>query len=480
MLLFCFCGCEDYLSELPTKGSNQPITKIEQLEALLNVSPAENSKIYASPPAFYSTDDYEMSLDFYNSGLVSAVVQTEFLYHYTFKTDEIISLATDTRWSILYGQIYNANLILENVDKVEGEPVLKSRVKADAYFLRAYSYWTLANHYCLPYSESNLNELGLPKRVSTDMEEAISRVSLKEIYEFIESDLQEALKTEVVSPEYSWRVSKATVNAFLSRFYLHKQEYDKAEQAANDAIRQKGNVALKDYNTLFNYGPEYFNLCETNLLLERTIYWQESFYMEIQVNISQCQVPSNSLLSLYDHDNDARFTCFFINKNILLGAPLMTTLTYNAFGIGGYSLSGPSLPEVMLNRAESLLRRPNPDIPGALAIVNELRDKRVKAGSPGIHLSASTKEEALQKVLEERRRELPFVHRWDDIRRFAVNETPSDDVAVNHTFYTVENGSVDKTKTQTYTLPVGSRRYAIPINNQEIVFSRGQITQNTY
>lgn len=82
--------------------------------------------------------------------------------------------------------------------------------------------------------------------------------------------------------------------------------------------------------------------------------------------------------------------------------------------------------------------------------------------------------------MNERRREMPFVMRWYDIRRFAFNETPEDDVELRRTFYTIENGEVDFNTEKEYVLPVKSKRYAQPILTSEIQRSHGQIQQNQY
>ena len=148
---------------------------------------------------------------------------------------------------------------------------------------------------------------------------------------------------------------------------------------------------------------------------------------------------------------------------------------YAFFFDGRYIPTGPSVSEMLLNKAEILARKN--DIPGALTAVNLLRAKRLNVAAP---LAAATQAETIAKVLEERRRELPFSIRWYDIRRFSVNNYPADDVTVTRTFYKVNVGAVDITNTQTYTLAPGSKRYAVPINGVEIKASKDIIGQNSY
>jgi hypothetical protein len=89
------------------------------------------------------------------------------------------------------------------------------------------------------------------------------------------------------------------------------------------------------------------------------------------------------------------------------------------------------------------------DINSAMLKLNELLVKRWKAGT-FIPFSASTKEEALQIIKEERRKELLFRGlRWADIKR-----------------YNRDGDAITLTRTiggETYTLPPNDLRYAIAI-----------------
>lgn len=475
-------ACEDYLSETPTKGTNQPVKSLEQLEGLLN-NPTCWEMNMAAP---YSTDDYEIKTELYDAAVAKAsIFSMDVLHHYTFKNEEVASTVTDYLWSSLYSTIYNANLILENVDNVEGDAVLKARIKAEAYFLRAYTNWMIANFYCLPYCTANLQELGLPLRKTTDMTENLTRATLEDTYQFIEADLAEALKIDLVEPEYTWRASKATIQAFLSRYYMHKGEYEKAVEAADYALDHSGIAKLKDYNSLgvgLSVIPGLLEFPETAMYsIAQAVSWGEFFYARMNRIVSGWYVPSTGLVGLYDQENDMRYKRFFTYNGLIFLEPGFMALGYNMFFFGATQIpSGPSVPEVMLNKAECLLRQANPNVEGALSVANELRAHRMVPGASGIDLEAGTKEEALKKILEERRRELPFSHRWLDLRRFGVNETSLDDVDVVRTFYSLRNGTVDKSKIETYMLPAKSRRYAVPINEGDISASQGVIKQNTY
>jgi len=485
---FMAAACTDFLSELPTKGTNQPITTIEQLNGLLDgLSSAQGSWQENSITMAYATDDSHIPIDFYDAYPVRVSVPN--LYYYTFNIEDIPNEAVDGLWGGQFSLIYRANLILANVDKVSGDPDVKERVKAEAYFLRAYCYWVLANYYCLPYAPAHMEEQGVPKKISISDEENYSHMTLRETYELIDADIEEALKIDVEDSQNSWRADKATIHAFLSRYYMYRGEYDKAITAANYALEHKGTTKLRDYNTLVAGIPEYYvNPLDTifhseieNYTTPQIVNWEEIFYLRWAYIGSQWMIPSPELLALYDQQNDMRFKWFMHPKgNRRFSVTDMHVWRYSMFSDGRYAWSGPTIQEVMLNKAECLVRKTNPDIAGALALVNELRVHRIASGTPDLHLTALGVDEALIKILQERRRELPFGHRWWDIRRFSVTETTVDKVAITRVFHPVSKGAADRTQTVTYTLPVGSRRYAVPINGVEIDASQGILKQNTY
>lgn len=144
--------------------------------------------------------------------------------------------------------------------------------------------------------------------------------------------------------------------------------------------------------------------------------------------------------------------------------------------------SGPTVAEMLLIKAECQARQGN--FGDAMNTVNQLRAKRMdaEAGAEIINLSAASKEEAVRKILEERRREMPFSMRWFDIRRLNNNEDANDDVPVlKREFYPYTSaGILGKEPVKTYTLEKNSRRFAQPILNSEIESSLGAIQQNMY
>lgn len=470
-------GCKKYLEEEPRKQAS--VKTVSQLEALV-----DNALQFAyeeNYTAVNSTDDYEITKDLYKNNPASFNLNQ--LQYYVFNVDGIIGAINDPLWNNEFKKIFTANLILENIDDVTGDDVTRQRVKADAHFIRACSNWTLVNYYCAPYSSANMNTPGLPLKQTTDYTESLQRTTLKETYDFILADVVEAQKVanDDVDPRRAWRVSQKAISAFLSRYYLFTGDYEKCTQESDKALSSSA-VKLVDFSTLapgnsVTYNNPAVTLHYTELQYwnaAKFLYWPEFYYTRYVYNAYQFMIPSSALLALYDQQNDLRFKDLIIpNGGRRLNVINPPTYRYTFFNDGAYTPAGFTMSEVLLNKAEALARQG--DAGGAMTSVNILRQKRM---STYIALTATGKDDAIKKVLEERRREMPFVLRWCDIRRFSVNDYAGDDITVTRDFFEVSTTGVDVNTPKTYTLD--SKRLLVPISGAEIDASKGQITQNPY
>ena len=490
LALLTLASCNDYLDTIPSKGNNEMLTSSEQVEALFN----NNSMFIQSvsvPVA--SSDDMGMDNNMYDS---LGYMDQDFVNGLTFAVNDIeTNQYGDALWEGAYNKIFTANLIINEIDQVkDATETQKTNFLAQAHFIRALAMWELAQTYCQPYSSTTLSAPGLPLRTGNDYQENVTRASLKDTYDFILNDLKAALTTSTEDVGDRWLVSKPAVEAMMARYYLFTQDYAQAEAYAKKAMKSK-NVTLEDYN---GYSLEPATVMDPNTSEESSIeysqlwsyspnevtnYAENYFSAYFDVSNGIYLIPSESLISLYDQDNDLRFEQFF-NKHALwnnsisgFGDDLQYHRMQNSYGDDLLTM-GPTLPEMILTAAEAEARQGK--VAEAMATVNTLRRARIRNSASDIELSANSQEEAVKKILDERHREMPFISRWQDIRRLAYNEVSYDDVTVTHTFYKVVNNVVDNSEVLTYTLPVKSARYAQPITNLEIRRSKGQISQNEY
>lgn len=488
-------SCNKFLEAQPSKSSSLVVKTTAQLNSLLDnygsfYSEGNNNQIFS--------DDFGLTLDVYNGGRGTFNVMST--YFFTFWDAQFIPDLTDGFWTGEYRKIFTANLALSYLDKVSGTDTEKAIIKADAHFIRAYSYWVLANTYCLPYTEANKNEMGLPIKTETAFDKPVERQTLEKTYQQIEADLAEALKISVTLTQSGrprhWRASKAGVNAFAARYYLNRNNNAKAIEYANAALAEYS--TLVDYNTEMRYGidqniqinsgtPQAQNVTieypythDQQSDFTDMIGWKEFLYFRMLNYGSWFYVPSQDLLDLYDKTNDLRYT-----YHVVEGYSYTRGMAKPAYDYPGYIFffkdripSGPTVAEALLTKAEAQARSNDPS--GAMTTLNILRAKRFKTGSSFV-LSATGKDDAVEKVLKERRREMPFAQRWFDLRRYNNNDDPNDDVVLTRTFYPFTVGNVlFNEPVKTYTLPKNSRRYAAPLPRTEIISSNGVIKQNTY
>jgi len=498
-LMTSIISCDSFLDERPSKTTSVVPETLEQLEALLNnysnfINQASNELIFGSDDYGFNTDLYDASTSTYGT--------TEAVYG-MWDVDIAETITSRIFWPVEWKKVFTANLILQNLSSVSGDEAKKEQLRAECHFIRAYSYFEMANVFCLPYSDATKGELGLPIKQATSFEENIARATLEETYAYIEADLQEALtltKTfgQVNNLNNSWRASTAAVNAFAARYYLALNDNVKAQSYAQKALDEYD--VLRNYNTdmyystipsevtIFDPAPtqvpiQYPYTHDQQTVVEDRFEFGESYYFRQISNAGWKYWPSQELLDLYDQDNDLRY-----KYHVVEGYSYDRGAVDPAYNYPGYIFffksdipSGPSVSEMILTKAEAQVRQ------GAwtegIQTVNQLRVARMDmtADANVINLSASSQEEALTKVLEERRRELPFSRRWFDIRRYNNNDTPADDVVITRTFYPFNANTILGLETpQTYTLDKNSRRYAYPIPTTDIIASDGVLEQNTY
>ena len=176
-------------------------------------------------------------------------------------------------WNSCYGAIAVANAVLEkglqfkSTGMIEDEPMTpaeEARLNAilgEAYMIRAYHHFILAQIFCMPYRGDAINATlpGIPysTKTETTLDPKYDRGTLKQTYDSIEADLLRGLPliTEEYyqSPKYHFNL--ASSNSFAARFYLIKRDYEKVVQYANAAFR--GN----EPSSMLNDG-----------------WWQEDFY----------------------------------------------------------------------------------------------------------------------------------------------------------------------------------------------------------
>ncbi len=484
--LLSLSSCSDFLDKTPSKSSNTPVSTAANLLAVYdNLGNRYCNNYFAA----YSTDDAYIPREMY----ASAPAQFDINYvisNYTHFRDGIINNSTDGLWNGDYNRIYKANLMISSASEVTGTQEEVNEALSCAYFMRAYSYFELVTFYCQPWGEANKNELGVPLRMGLTFDEKIGRGTLEQTYAQIFSDLQ-ACEEHVIHdkvPSIPWRVSKCAINALYARIYLARGEFQNALTYASKALENAPDLfdfnnftwqtPAKKYDATDFWPAMELKQCETNTWNENKILYNytEWIYPDFANIRTQMSYPSPELIDLYDKTNDLRFRYYYTEH----GTRRMTNIKYdwyryNPWYDGRYLTSGLSTAEMLLIKAESQVRLGQWQ--DGLATLTPLREARYEQGT-ATALTANNQAEALQQVLAERRRELPFYFRFGDIKRFAMTEDPNDDVTVTREFYDMTVTKVNTDSPKTYPIPGNSKCWAMPIYQTEINSAQGAIEQN--
>lgn len=505
-----FVACDEWLSEEPSKSTKKTLKSTEQLDALLgNYSLFHQESV---TPA-YGTDDWGIAPEFYTAksgGVFNATSQLPYILYANEVDDARYSV-----WQKEYSKIYYANMAIEQAMGLEGSEEDKANLKAEGHFLRAYSMFNLALAHTLYYTGSNGDELGLSLQ-ALSFEDTPARANLADTWAAIDADLQEALK--ITAPlkgndgrRRVWRATTASVNAFAARYYLYRGDLASAKSYAEKALAEYS--TLSDYNQTMSFSQttaSYVINTKTGTEEKVTVYYpstynnrlsgaanfgkwfdMDGFYLARDMYSAHWWfVPSQDLVDTYaidlpggDTQNDLRFRYFFV-EDFSLKRGCTLDPAFRWWGVMAYEMealdAGPSVAEMMLIKAECQARAG--EYADAMKTIAPLRKARI-ATEVYTELTASSKDDAIKKVLQERRREMCFTMRWYDLKRLNANDYAADDVTVTREYYEFNAAAgtvlVDK-GVKTYTLEPNSRHYAIPIPKTEIAVGKGVIEQNVY
>lgn len=352
-------------------------------------------------------------------------------------------------WNYPFEQILNTNVILEGIEKVEHNPSNQSAwnaVKGSALFFRAFNYYNLAQVFCKPYqSTSAETDLGLPLRTSPVIKSEVQRSSLKDTYDLIYNDLNNALPLLPDVPAYKNRPSKNAALALLARIALSNEDYPKALDYTNQVLKSANQ--LLDYNevdsTAFFIFPQFNQ--------------EVIFHSTLQLYISMVYLTGAVDSSFYASFNsdDLRKPLYFKKFRDLY------RYWGNYSGAQNPFFNGLSTDEVYLINAEANIRTGKNE--QGIQILNKFLEKRLRKET-FIPVSFTTTEAIIKRIIEERKKELIGRGlRWSDLRRL------NKDQRYSITLSKILNG-------QKYTLLPNDKRYVFPIPQDEI--RKGGLTQN--
>ncbi|RUA09922.1 MAG: hypothetical protein DSY38_00170 [Fusobacteria bacterium] len=150
-------------------------------------------------------------------------------------------------WRYSYRVISNTNLFLQKIEDVEGEAAKKEDLKAQAYALRAFSYFNLVRMFGETAYTDDKNGRGVPINTTVNDLDGynIPRSTVEEDYNQILSDLSEAEKG-IKESDYKGFIDSHAVAAIQARVYLTMGDWANASKYAKKAYE---GFTLIDENT---------------------------------------------------------------------------------------------------------------------------------------------------------------------------------------------------------------------------------------
>lgn len=341
--------------------------------------------------------------------------------------------ATAGTLQVVYTQYYliisRANQILSLIDDAEIDAAVKSNVKGQALFLRAFSYFHLVQYFGdLPLHLSP---------VATKEEAALPLSPVSAIYDQMVQDLTAAVDLLPLKSKQTelGRVTKGTAYTLLGNVYMVLKNYSKAETQFAAVISSGEYQLLGDYASVFD--PKKKNHAESIFevqYLESTEGYSSDFifnFLPAPMDAAEVQritgvtnpsvvgnegwnIPSPELIDAYEA-GDLRKAASIATCKMSSGvsAPYVKKYahTYTLQGICGDNWPVYRYSEVLLFMAEALNEQNKPT--EAKPYINQVR---ARAGLGA--LTVSSQSDVRTAIANERRVELAFENkRWFDLLR---------------------------------------------------------------
>lgn len=344
--------------------------------------------------------------------------------------------------------ILRCNFVLQKVPAMDIDEAIKNRILGEAYFLRAHYYFILVRLFG-----------GVPLQTEpadSDSDLLLPRASVDEIYELIESDLEEAIARLPKRSEYTQanmgRATKEAAMAELARVYMtYHQDYEHYQEVVTlcDAIGEMGYRLEEDYADLWNpakqngvesifevqyYGKTNYDFWSN----ENQASWLSTFTGPRNSGMAAgCygwNQPTAEFVSQYETGDVRKEKTIFYT-----GCPTFDGMTYSsAYSTTGYNvrkflLTKTQSPDyntsnqnwvvtryadVLLMKAEALNEMGQTTLAEA-----PLYEVRCRAGLTNRSaIEGLSQMQMREKIIHERRMELAFEgHRWFDMIRYKDN-----------------------------------------------------------
>ncbi len=412
------------------------------------------------------SDELKVS-EFYNAGTV---------HEWQYNSTDVSIRDSYTAMTPYYRVIDRCNRVLAAVDNADstrlGDEVLRSKLKGEAMFLRAFSHFELYKYYCDNYNPTGL---AMPYMESPSIAPT-PRLTMDIYFQKLNSDVAAAKALLPSSLADIKRATKLAATGLQARIALYMRDWANAETYATEYIT---GIPLSPIGSFAGIWTDA-NTNEQAWRLERTVaiggrvgaLWragQSGGTTSAPIIGTITWQPSNELWNSYDQINDVRFASYLKEEPILIAANRNSRLVHKYSGTG-YATPNENVNhakvfrtgEMYLIRAEA--RAEQNKFTGANSAESDINALRAARITGYVNVVFGSKNAAIDAIILERFKELAFEgHRFWDLKRRGLP---------------VERLAADAPTSSATTLPAGNFRFLLPIPNVEIQASGGVLEQN--
>lgn len=363
-----------------------------------------------------------------------------------------------TAFPLYYRIIDRVNRVLKALPNVAAanatEEALKSRLKGEALFLRAFCHFELYRYYS---NSSSSSDLALAYMESPSLEPQ-SRTTVGTYFTKLKADLATAKPLLPTAFSDLYRATAAAASGLQARVALYLKEYTDAVTYSTEYINALPLASRTAFPSIWTDG----STAEVAFKLSRTASLGTkigSLYRNTSSNSSNIGTiawfPSNKLWDSYDQTNDVRFSSY-LKTEPLLPANRPDKKMVNKYSGGAYGTPTENVAdakvfrtgEMYLIRAEAKAELNNST---AADDLNALRAARINGY---VNATFATKDLLIDAIMMERFKELPFEgHRFWDLKRRGLP---------------VSRLSTDAPSANATTLAAGNFRFLLPIPKSEV------------
>lgn len=305
-------------------------------------------------------------------------------------------------WGSIYAAVNAINVFLDGLTtswdagKLDGKisQAEYDQFRSESYTLRALCYFDLLQLYCKPYNQGNGTNPGVPLRLKAEKSAEgndLARSTVAEVYTQILKDLNDAepLAISAYSTDLlnTTRIHKNTIIALKTRVYMNMQDWAKVLSESAKIVSASAPFTATS-GVAFVLNPSYTAIFKTPYTSKESIFSMpmtttntpgtqnglphyysysssESYYLNLNPGFAYALMDAT----------DVRKTSLLLNdsKYFLTKFPDYTTLTDYAPVI--------RYAEVLLNRAEAIVRSGGAVTQGAIDLLNAVRTRSFPTGA---------------------------------------------------------------------------------------------------